>query len=293
MAKAIPNPELPANSGNGKPRTFSEAAAVPEDKSANSALKLWDRTAPSSPDLEELLGNEANGPHLRDLQAHSADLSDLQAENGRLRSIIAELRQGQTGAGTKAEEDFSVRQKEYEALLDEKSELIRTLHLKIQELEARPVVPPTPKEEELIAMSEDLERERCQFQQSQRELEDLRKELEEDERIMAKQMREMEIQMARERADYARRRTELQRILDDIRREMENAERNGMLNQRLGQLRQRFLDVGTAPLGPAPEGSSPDFGQVSSKASPQPAAVDSLKKKDSGLLGRFFRLGSE
>ena len=57
---------------------------------------------------------------------------------------------------------------------------------------------------ELLAMSEELERERCQLHQAQRELDDFRKRLSQDEQDMHGQMREVEVQMARERADYAR-----------------------------------------------------------------------------------------
>src|SRR5436853_55144 len=64
--------------------------------------------------------------------------------------------------------------KEYESLLEEKSELIRQLHERVQELEAGARAPHSPKEEELLEMSEELERERSQFRQEQRELEEMR-----------------------------------------------------------------------------------------------------------------------
>src|SRR5207244_8585138 len=84
--------------------------------------------------------------------------------------------------------------KEYENLLDEKSEVIRELHQRIQELQDRPAGE-TPREEELLALSEELDCERRQ--------------LKDDEEALMKQMRDMEVQMSRERAEFARQRNEL------------------------------------------------------------------------------------
>src|SRR5205085_7077217 len=98
------------------------------------------------------------------------------------------------------------RQTEYESLLEEKSELIRSLHLKLQELQEKAAVPPLPDEDELRALAEDVERERVQVQRERRELDDLRRQLTDDEQTMTQQMRQMEVQMARERADLARQR---------------------------------------------------------------------------------------
>ena len=216
------------------------------------------------------------------------ELEGLRAENNELRSIIAELRQLVDEAATKGEETWAERQKEYESLLDEKTETIRVQAEKIQELENRPPPgPATPKEEELLAMSEELERERCQMQQERRQLEEDRNQLAEDEQTMTQQMRDMEVQMAKERADMARQKTELQRIHDEIRHELEKIERNGQLNQRLGQLRQRYQEV-SARSGVTGESSGGVQGLPA--AEPEPPKTDP-KKRDSGLLRRFFGQG--
>jgi hypothetical protein len=264
MAKAIPNPGLP-HAENPLRRQLASPEGVPADESGQtdwSALVLGDSHSPSA--------NPGDGSH------QAADMDSLLAEH------------------------WLERQKEYEVLLEEKSELIRSLHLKIKELEEpRPVTKPTPKEEELLAFSEELERERCQLEQEKRQAEELRQRLSEDEQEMLRQMRDMEVQMARERADFARQRTELQRILDDIRRELDNIERNGHLNQRLGQLRQRFQDVAlarsptTTASTPAPAShavASNGKPQANGKVpSPREEAGAAKGSKDSSAIRRWFR----
>ena len=272
MAKAIPNPE-------------------PQRPSGSPSGAEWD-----DPLARELAGFPG-GSHQGLNPGPSAPVGDpleiegLRAENTELRSIIAELRQLVDEAATKGEETWAERQKEYETLLDEKTETIRGQAEKIQELENRPPPgPATPKEEELLAMSEELERERCTLQQERRQLEEDRNQLAEDEQTMTQQMREMEVQMAKERADMARQKTELQRIHDEIRHELEKIERNGQLNQRLGQLRQRYQEV-SARTGGGGETSSGGMPGLPPAAPAEPDSKPDSKKRDSGLLRRFFGQG--
>jgi DNA repair exonuclease SbcCD ATPase subunit len=269
MAKAIPNPE-------------------PQRTAGTSSGAEWD-----DPLARELAGFPG-GSNLGLKPAASAPVGDplelegLRAENTELRSIIAELRQLVDEAATKGEETWAERQKEYETLLDEKTETLRVQAEKIQELESRPPPgPATPKEEELLAMSEELERERCTLQQERRQVEEDRNQLAEDEQTMTQQMREMEVQMAKERADMARQKTELQRIHDEIRHELEKIERNGQLNQRLGQLRQRYQEV-SARSGS--DSSAAVQGLPPASAESEGPKTDP-KKRDSGLLRRFFGQG--
>jgi DNA repair exonuclease SbcCD ATPase subunit len=274
MAKAIPNPE-------------------PQRPAGASGGHEWD-----DPLARELAGFPGGShPGVSPASAPAADpleLEGLRAENNELRSIIAELRQLVDEAATKGEETWAERQKEYESLLDEKTETIRVQAEKVQELESRPPPgPATPKEEELLAMSEEIERERCQLQQERRQLEEDRNQLAEDEQTMTQQMREMEVQMAKERADMARQKTELQRIHDEIRHELEKIERNGQLNQRLGQLRQRYQEV-SARSGNTGESSGGYQGlppQGAPSAEQDSKSDSGSKKRDSGLLRRFFGQG--
>src|SRR5262249_28583350 len=133
------------------------------------------------------------------------DLHALRAENAQLRQLCAELEQALHEA-TQPGGDLENRLREFEALVEEKSQTIRELHAQV--LEARRVAAdleaqlvraaeapaarpsrqgPLPREEELLALSEELERERRQIQ--------------EDEQTLMEQMREMEVGMAKERAE--------------------------------------------------------------------------------------------
>jgi chromosome segregation ATPase len=235
MAKAIPNPEPPSNNPSGL-EAWSKEDLLPKDQQSFGAR-------PAS-------GLKAREKAPAEQPADSTQLADLQAENTELRSIIADLQQELEAVSGKNENDWTERQKEYEGLLDEKTELIRQLHIKIQEMEEQfrelqehAAKPPTPKEEELMAMSEELERERCQLQQERRKLDEELRVYKEDSEALNGEMRQMEVQMARERADLARQRTEVQRISEEIRHELERIERNSGLNSRLEQLRTRHQDT--------------------------------------------------
>ena len=281
MAKAIPNPE---------PQRPAGGPSGPGDWDDPLARELAGFPGGSHQGVDPL-SSVGGAPAVDPLEVEG-----LRAENTELRSIIAELRQLVDEAATKGEETWAERQKEYETLLDEKTVTIQTMAEKVQELESRPPPgPPTPKEEELLAMSEELERERCTLQQERRQVEEDRNQLAEDEQSMTQQMREMEVQMAKERADMARQKTELQRLHDEIRHELEKIERNGQLNQRLGQLRQRYQEVSarTGGSGETPAGGIAGISPAAPAAPAQPAAKGEPvpKKKDSGLLRRFFGQG--
>jgi hypothetical protein len=278
MAKAIPNPDMPLH-GNVRRQLQSGS----EDRAIRNA-----EGATSSPHPVKLDFWSADQDTPTDV-ANAEEMAHLRLENEQLRRSIAEIRENLEDVHKRDDQVANERLKEYESLLEEKSELIRNLHLKIQELSEQRPVAQTPKEEELLALSEELERERCQLQQDRRQMEDERKQLAEDEESMVKQMRDMEVQMARERADFARQRTELNRVYEEIRREMENIERNGLLNQRLGQLRQRFQDVIN------PKGSAPSISKSSPPPGPRPEGTaqpvgepEVAPKRAQSFLGRLF-----
>jgi hypothetical protein len=229
--------------------------------------------------------NITNGTHFHPNRLETNDSRDgeqLRAENEELRSLVIELEQALHHHGHGGGEDFEARQREYEALLEEKSELIRGLHRKVQamekELAERQAAPapapkeerkpsgPAPREEELMALSEELERER--------------KQLKEDEDALMDQMREMEVQMARERAELARQRNELQRLQAEIRHELELAARDATLRERLAPLQRRHHDI-TARKGAAPA-------QQQQQQAQQQPQQEQEKKKGSGLFRRLF-----
>ncbi|HEV3259028.1 MAG TPA: hypothetical protein VG013_19305, partial [Gemmataceae bacterium] len=228
--------------------------------------------------------HEGNGDS-RSAPETGPELDQLRADNAQLRQAYGELQHLLEDRGSKQEQTWAQRQKDYEGLLEEKSDIIRTLHGKIQELETQAAqsvaIPP---EEELVAMSEQLERDRAQIQQERRQLEDDLRQFQEDEDSMTRQMREMEVQMARERADLARQRNDIQRILDEIRHELDRNERDQGLNDRLGQLRQRYQEVATRRPAPGQAAGAPQ-----ADAAPRKAAAP--KKKDSSIIRRLFGQG--
>ena len=193
------------------------------------------------------------------------DVATLIHEKEQLHEQLAEA-QGQVNEIKKeAEQLLAEQQREYENLLEEKSETIRTLHRKIHEQPERPAPVNVPREEELLALSEELERERQQ--------------LKEDEEALMQQMGQMEVQMSRERAELARQRTELQRLQSEIRHELEQASRDAALRERLAPLQRRQQEMAhrttSGPESPVVPESRPP-----AREEPQP--------RDSGLFRRLF-----
>lgn len=176
----------------------------------------------------------------------------LRLENEELRARIQELEGAPNGKGM---DHWRERQKEYESLLEEKSEVIRTLHLKLQDIQetvnigecpAAPEPPPSTSASRLGQAEEIL--------RLKRDLEEQRKQLEQDEQDMMTQMRQMEMTMARERAELARHRQEVQRLQADLAREIEQSSRDPELRERLNTLTRRSnTSPATAPADkPAP-----------------------------------------
>jgi hypothetical protein len=204
-------------------------------------------------------------------------IETLKEENDSLRGIVAELRQMLEQGGHSGESSADM-EREYQAMLEEKAEIIRELHANKQDLEKqlaeKAAIVPTPDRNELLALSDELERERCQTEQERRQLEQDQNQLREDEESMMRQMREMELQMAKERAELARQRNELQRLHSEIRHELELAQRDAAVNERLKLLQRRHREV--------EEGTS---------GGDRPAPKTPTTKKDSGSgMSMFKRL---
>lgn len=279
MAKPTPNPE-PQRSNRAdkfltkKPNPANGREVNIEPPPAGSALRSIWRDEPVA---------QAEQPPREDASHLAEDARRLQKENDELKMEVTELRQLLDEAAAKESEGLSTdREKEFESLLEEKSEIIRDLHLKLQEFETKPAHKPLPNEQELLALSDELERERCQLDQERRQLEEERRQLKEDEQTMMTQMREMEVQMAKERAEMARQRNELQRLHSEIRHEIEVAQRDGLLNERLKTLQRKHQEVSNR------KGGGPDpNAQVNQPAAEAPEQAPAARK-DSGILRRFF-----
>ncbi len=189
----------------------------------------------------------------------------LQIENAELRTHVEELER--LLAAANGNEGWAERQREYENLLDEKSEVIRTLHYRIQELEAQSaagaattLTEDLPDAENLLRLKRDLEEQRLQLQ--------------EDEDAMTEQMRQMELALSRDRAELARQRLEIQRLQADLNREIETATRDPGLRDRLASLQQVSRPKSSVEL------KSPEHGQA-------PSSGESNQKK-SGFFRRVF-----
>jgi chromosome segregation ATPase len=287
----------------------------PRDLDIRSLLRDDDATAVPAPADEELwndfehpssserLPNHSPTPHANlmreadlyraveeEMASPSEDINfdepspkELIAENAQLRGLLAEMKQLMEEVSRHDPEVMQQRIGELERELATKDEANRQMQTHLAEIEqqlteAPAAAPPPPGEEDLAALSDELERERCQLAQERRTLEDDRRQLREDEEHLMKQMREMEVSMARERAEMARQRAELQRLSTEIRQELEMVQRDGALTARLAQFQRKHQELmarsgstgAPEPPPPAPPGQ------------PQPP------KRDSGAIKRFF-----
>jgi hypothetical protein len=165
-----------------------------------------------------------------------ADIDLLIQENAELRSRIEEL---EAISGGKAEELWQERQREYEALLEEKSEVIRTLHQELQQVQEEQESALGGSTSASVTTSGTKLGKAEEILRLKRELEEQRQQLAQDEEDMMAQLRQMELTMAKERAELARQRQEIQRLQDDLAREVDNVGRNSDLRDRLQALRPR------------------------------------------------------
>ncbi len=166
--------------------------------------------------------------------ADTGELEELRRENAELRARLEELESLVSG---QSEEVWVERQREYEMLLEEKSEVIRCLHQKIQDAQESVSLGDAPPASSgasatRLGQAEEILR-------LKRELDEQRKQLEQDEEDMMGQMRQMEITMAKERAEMARQRQEVQRQQSDLAREIEQSGRDPELRERLNTLRRQ------------------------------------------------------
>ena len=186
----------------------------------------------------------------------TAELDELRQENDELRSRVQELESLGAGQG---EELWLERQREYEILLEEKSEVIRGLHQKFQEAQESAIGGGGAPANNVASSGTKLGQAEEIFR-LKREMEEQRRQLDQDEKDMMAQMRQMEITMAKERAQMARQRQEVERLQADLAREIENSSRDPELRERLQSLRRaqepKLAAVPTVPTvggKPAPK----------------------------------------
>ena len=279
MSKPGPHrdPQRPAMNNNSPRQT------VVTDDQDESLAKSWGvealrqemaRLAEGNRELRAAVGADRhNGA-----PADSDEVERLRGENAELRQRVEELEQALLEK-PEGEDDWTERQREYEALLEEKSEVIRNLHQKNQELrEAAASAPGAGRGGPVDpAQHQDLAA-------LKRELAEARAQLEEDEGALEQQMRQMEMAMSRERAELARQRTELQRLHNDLRHEMEQAARDAELKERLQPLQRRQAEVTTRRVPSLVEINVPT--PEAPKADHPPGGAK--KQANSGIFRRIF-----
>jgi len=205
----------------------------------------------------------------------TTELELLRGENAALQAKVEDLEQLLGVASQDGDERWAERQREYESLLEEKSEVIRALHQKITELRERATGAQQPKVEE---DSNEPVPERQELLKLKRELEEQRRQIGEDEESMMAQMRQMEMALAKDRAELARQRAELQRLHNELKREVESASRDAGLRERLGALQRR-------------NGNVPTPTRVNQQDTTTPSPVPKTPSTKSGLFRRIFGSG--
>jgi chromosome segregation ATPase len=257
MARSLHAPTQTRNGSNGYANGRTTAAAASLLHPASEPID-----AAPKPELDE-----------------SQERDGLREENEQLRALCVELEQALHEASLPGHAGGEDRLKEYEEMLEEKTATIRQQHEQLQKLQAvvaemecqpgsQPASKgPAPREDDLLALSEELERDRRQIQ--------------EDEQALMQQMREMEVSMARERAEMARQRNDMQRLQSEIRHELERLERNGALQSKIEGLKNRLSDA-TTRRGSAPAASRE---KTTQPAAPTPPPTPTKKE---GLMGRLF-----
>ena len=201
----------------------------------------------------------------------------LRAENAELRQRLGALEE-KLQQGVAKGEDWGEQDREYARMMEEKTDVIRELHLKIQALQtsiqAHSSIQPesqTPGDADLVALSEELERERAQ--------------LKEDETQLMQQMRAMEVQMSRERAEIARQRADIDRLHVKFQDELEQASREATLRERMQPLMRQHQVMMRS-------GSSEPPSRLAKEPAKAPAAQPTAPATTSGIFRRLFGAGS-
>lgn len=205
-------------------------------------------------------------------------LAMLRMENTELKARIRDLEAMLQDRSGQSEDVWLERQREYETLLEEKSEVIRSLHQKIQEAQESAIggfnepPPGAGCSSTRLGQAEEILR-------LKREMDDQRRQLQQDEEDMMEQLRQMEMTMARERAEMARQRQEINRLQADLAREVEHVSRDSGLRDRLQNLRR--------PQEPARQTPEPIAIEKVEAPAPEPTP-QAPGRKSSSFFRRMF-----
>lgn len=261
-----------ASSAAGK--LIQSAQPSPRGATAMEKSKCRDENAILSFSAQK--NGDRNGTGTTEID-HSRDsdqtIEALRTENEELRRLLSAAEEALIAV---KEDDWKELEREYTRMLEEKTDVIRELHLKIQELqraageEKQPSEPPPANADELCALSAELDHER--------------KQLKEDEQSLMQQMRTMEIQMSRERAEIARQRADIERLHQCVRDELEQASRENTLRDRLVPLMRRHSEM-------IRNGSAVPPVRKKEAAPQAPESAPAENVAHSGLFRRIFGAG--
>jgi chromosome segregation ATPase len=162
--------------------------------------------------------------------ADDSIVDQLVKENARLTARVAELEKvlaSSSSTAPRKERSFDEREQEYDAMLTEMSEKIRRLRVELQEFKGRPNRS-TPREEDLVALGDQLENDR--------------RVLQDDEAALEEQTQQMEMNIAGQRAEIARQRLEVESMYADLRVELDQATGGSSLSERLAPLHRRVQE---------------------------------------------------
>jgi septal ring factor EnvC (AmiA/AmiB activator) len=214
---------------------------------------------------------DENGPHA------DGEIKLLREENAALQAKVEELENLVIIASQEAEARWTDSQREFESLIEEKTEVIRSLHQKnadLREQSSNAGLDANGASAVEIADRPELIR-------LNKELQDQRRQIKEDEESMMGQMRQMEMSLAKDRAELARQRAEIARLQQELKHELEMAARDHGLRDRLGALQRRANNLNTAHPGPSQD--TPPPSQI-----PKPPVSASPNISKSGLFRRIF-----
>lgn len=253
--------------------------SIPRGSSAMEKPKCRDEKAIlsfSAQKIGDRKGSDLPASEIDYSQDSDQVIEALKAENDELRHLLAAAEASLSGAGTRPD-DWSEQEREHTRMLEEKTDVIRELHLKIQELQKAVPEKSQPQSQvetpgeaaDLCALSDELENERNQ--------------LKEDEKSLMQQMRTMEVQMSRERAEMARQRVDIERLHQVVRDELEQAARENTLRDRLVPLLRQHHQL-------IRNGSSEPPARTKEEAPPS-APTPVQPAMTSGIFRRIFGAG--
>jgi len=250
------SPQMPSGR-NGEPTEQMPEASESQEQPAGS----WSRDTPTSGKHGTLSTQEHKDllASLRKAQRPSSDspspsrAAQLQTESEELRNAVAQMQQRLEDATAPSKGSWEDREREFESILEEKSEEIRLLYMQIQERERKSNDDAKPargeargNDEEINALADELAQDQARLEEEREQVRVERDQIRADEEDLERRMQEMELQTAKSRADLVRQRNELQRLYNEVRAELEQAKQGGAVSDRVRNLERAAQELSQA-----------------------------------------------